>query len=43
MEGLTEVAQRGGSWAALAWPLTVLLSLAVYFYPGPFSNERGRH
>ncbi|HYG58133.1 MAG TPA: ABC transporter permease [Symbiobacteriaceae bacterium] len=31
MEGLTEVALRGGSWAGLVLPLTVLLGLAVVF------------
>jgi ABC-2 type transport system permease protein len=31
MDGLTEVALRGGSWAELVWPLTVLLGLAVVF------------
>lgn len=31
MTGLTEVALRGGAWASLAWPLTVLLALAVLF------------
>lgn len=31
MEALTEVSLRGGEWANLAWPLTVLISLAVIF------------
>lgn len=31
MQGLTEVALRGGQWANLVWPLTVLLSLAAIF------------
>jgi|GEM_PF-1187018 len=29
MDGLTEVALRGGAWAGLAWPLIVLTTLAV--------------
>lgn len=31
MQALSEVALRGGDWANLAWPLTVLLSLALIF------------
>lgn len=31
MQALNEVALRGGAWANLAWPLTVLLALAVLF------------
>lgn len=31
MEALNEVALRGASWANLAWPLGVLLSLAIIF------------
>jgi ABC-2 type transport system permease protein len=31
MEGLTEVALRGGTWAGLALPLAVLLGLALVF------------
>ncbi|HWI63808.1 MAG TPA: ABC transporter permease [Symbiobacteriaceae bacterium] len=31
MDGLTEVALRGGSWGGLVWPLAVLLAIALVF------------